>query len=243
MRNLIRRILKEEQEWFDDIKPLDVYLPWVDSAIRGFEEWEGDAYQTDDEIGNAIRDLKNVPSKKNVEYTIETIERWKGHAYVEGDDFDWALDYLKMSIDPREWERFNVFSPDNKTIRGYPYSAYQINEALRDTYMTDESYSCLVTEDEEWILLRNNNMGSKPIPTLLKTDNLDVNSLSSCYLINDRMLELNWRHFRRASKVFLKDNLTHFGTQPVDNNFQLKVVKFKDGIVLDRPYDTDNFFQ
>lgn len=29
----------------------------------------------------------------------------------------------------------------------------------------------------------------------------------------------------------------------VDNNFRLKVVKFKDGMVLDRPYNTEDFFQ
>ena len=31
MRSLIKKILKEEQEWFDDIKPMNVYLPWVPS--------------------------------------------------------------------------------------------------------------------------------------------------------------------------------------------------------------------
>ena len=125
MRSLIRKILKEEQEWFDEIKPTDVYLPWVKDGIKGLEEWKGDAYQEDDEIGLAIENLKINPSKKNIEYTIHTIERWVGHAYVEGDDFDWALDYLKMSIDPREWARFNVFASNSKMVRGYPYKAYK----------------------------------------------------------------------------------------------------------------------
>ena len=227
MRSLIKKILKEEQEWFDDIKPMNVYLPWVEDGIKGLEEWGGQAYQSDDEIGEAIAELKLNPTKENVRYTIATIQKWKGQAYVEGDDFDWALDHLKMSIDPYSWKRFNVFNP--------------VNEALKDTYITDESYSCLVTEDEEWILLRKS-MGRTPIPTLLKTENLDVNSLSSCYLINDTMLDNNWRNFRRAEKVFLKDTMGGPSTT-VDNNFRLKVVKFKDGMVLDRPYNTEDFFQ
>ena len=140
MRSLIKKILKEEQEWFDDIKPMNVYLPWVEDGIKGLEEWGGQAYQSDDEIGEAIAELKLNPTKENVRYTIATIQKWKGQAYVEGDDFDWALDYLKMSIDPYSWKRFNVFNP--------------VNEALKDTYITDESYSCFVAEDEEWILLR-----------------------------------------------------------------------------------------
>lgn len=229
MRGLIKKILKEEQEWFDDIKPMNVYLPWVEDGIKGLEKWGGQTYQSDDEIGEAIAELKLNPTKENIKYTIATIQKWKGQAYVEGDDFDWALDYLKMSIDPYSWKRFNVFN--------------SVNEALKDTYITDESYSCLVTEDEEWILLRKS-MGRKPtpIPTLLKTENLDVNSLSSCYLINDTMLDNNWRNFRRAEKVFLKDTMGGPSTT-VDNNFRLKVVKFKDGMVLDRPYNTEDFFQ
>ena len=242
MRNLIKKILKEEQEWFDEIEPINVYLPWVEDGIKGLEEWEGQAYQSDDEIGEAIVNLKLNPTKEAVKYTIKTIQKWKGQAYVEGDDFDWALDYLKMSIDPYSWKRFNVFDSNSKMVRGYSHKEYQ-NEALKDTYITNESYSCLVTEDEEWILLRKS-MGTKPtpIPTLLKTENLDVNSLSSCYLINETMLESNWRNFRRAEKVFLKDVMGGPSTT-ANNNFNLKVVKFKDGMVLDRPHDTDSFFQ
>lgn len=237
MRNLIRKILKEEQEWFDEIEPMEVYVPWVKDAIKGFEKWKGDAYQVDDEIGLEIEELKLNPSKKNIERAIKIIERWEGQAYVEGDDFDWALDDLRMSINPYSWKRFNVFDPNM-----WP-SHHQVNEALKDTYITDESYSCLVTEDEEWILLRKS-MGRKPtpIPTLLKTENLDVNSLSGCYLINDTMLDNNWRNFRRAERVFLKDTMGGPSTT-VNNSFRLKVVKFKDGMVLDRPYDTDSFFQ
>jgi hypothetical protein len=82
-------------------------------------------------------------------------------------------------------------------------------------------------------------MSKKPIPTLIKTDNLDVNTLSSCYMINDRMLELNWKHFKKASKVFLKDGQS----TTVDNNFTLKIVKFKDGMILDKPVDTYSLFE
>ena len=39
MRSLIKKILKEEQEWFDDIKPMNVYLRWVEDGIKGLEEW------------------------------------------------------------------------------------------------------------------------------------------------------------------------------------------------------------
>ena len=88
MRSLIKKILKEEQEWFDDIKPMNVYLPWVEDGIKGLEEWGGQAYQSDDEIGEAIAELKLNPTKENVRYTIATIQKWKGQAYVEGDDFD-----------------------------------------------------------------------------------------------------------------------------------------------------------
>jgi hypothetical protein len=101
--------INENKEWFEEIKPLNVYLPWVEDAIAGFEEWGGQAYQSDDEIGEVITQLKLDPTKENVRKAIAVIQKWKGQAYVEGDDFDWALDYLKMSIDPYSWKRFNVF--------------------------------------------------------------------------------------------------------------------------------------
>lgn len=109
MRNLIHQILKENKEWYEDLKPLEVYMPWVDEAIKDFEIWVGDAYQHDDEIGEAIAQLKLNPTKENVLYTIKTIEKWQGHAYVKEDDFDWALGTLKMSISPESWKKFNVF--------------------------------------------------------------------------------------------------------------------------------------
>ncbi len=61
-------------------------------------------------------------------------------------------------------------------------------------------------------------------------------------MINDRMLELNWKHFRKASKVFLKDTMGGPSTT-VDNNFTLKIVKFKDGMILDKPVDTHSLFE
>jgi hypothetical protein len=39
-------------------------------------------------------------------------------SFQEGDDIDWALDYLKMSINPYAWKRFNVFDPENIKVRG-----------------------------------------------------------------------------------------------------------------------------
>ena len=108
--------------------------------------------------------------------------------------------------------------------------------------MTEENYSVLATEDQEWVLLRNSATKPTPIPTLLRVSNLDVNSLSSCYLINDSMLKNNWSNFKKASKVFLKETLS--GTsKAVDNNFTLKIFKFRDGMALDEPINTDEFFR
>jgi hypothetical protein len=39
-------------------------------------------------------------------------------SFQQGDDIDWALDYLKMSINPYAWKRFNVFEPENIIVRG-----------------------------------------------------------------------------------------------------------------------------
>jgi len=114
MRNLIKQILKEEQEWFDELKPMEVYVPWVEDAIDGFEEWETIAYQKGDEIDLVINELKTNPSKNAIENAINVIERWHGQAYEVGDDFDWALGSLKMSIDPYSWKRFNVFGSTQK---------------------------------------------------------------------------------------------------------------------------------
>jgi hypothetical protein len=109
--------------------------------------------------------------------------------------------------------------------------------------MTEETYPVLATEDQEWVLLRKSS-GTKPtpIPTLLRVSNLDVNSLSPCYLINDSMLKNNWSNFKKASKVFLKETVSG-PSNTVDNTFTLKVFKFRDGMVLDEPINTDEFFQ
>ena len=118
-----------------------------------------------------------------------------------------------------------------------------LKEEFKKVYMTEETYSVLATEDQEWVLLRKSS-GTKPIPipTLLKVSNLDVNTLSSCYLINDSILKNSWSDFKKASKVFLKETLS--GTsKAVDNNFTLKIFKFRDGMVLDEPISTDEFFE
>lgn len=113
--------------------------------------------------------------------------------------------------------------------------------------MTEETYSVLATEDQEWVLLRKSS-GTKPtsynlrIPTLLRVSNLDVNSLSSCYLINDSMLKNSWSDFKKASKVFLKETVKG-PSKAVDNNFTLKIFKFRDGMALDEPISTDEFFE
>ena len=114
MRSLIKKILKEEQEWFDEIKPMEIYLPWMERGIEGLEKWKGEAYQEGDDIGESISQLKKFPTKKNVRHTIATIQTYIGLAYEQGDDFDWALDELKMSIDPYSWKRFNIHLNDGK---------------------------------------------------------------------------------------------------------------------------------
>lgn len=122
MKNLIRKILKEEEnelDWVEEINlPTNVYLPWVDDGIKGLEEWKGHVYQEDDEIGNAIESIKRSPTKQNIKNAIRDITRWRGMSFQEGDDVDWALDYLKMSINPYTWKRFNVFEPENIKVRG-----------------------------------------------------------------------------------------------------------------------------
>ena len=121
MKDLIRKILKEENEfdWVEEINlPANVYLPWVDDGIKGLEEWKGYVYQEDDEIGNAIESIKRSPTKQNIKNAIRDITRWRGMSFQEGDDVDWALDYLKMSINPYAWKRFNVFEPENIKVRG-----------------------------------------------------------------------------------------------------------------------------
>ena len=109
--------------------------------------------------------------------------------------------------------------------------------------MTEETYSVLATEDQEWVLLRKSS-GTKPtpIPTLLKVSNLDVNTLSSCYLINDYMLNSNWSNFKKAGKVFLKETVSG-PLKAVDNNFTLKIFNFRDGMALDETISTDEFFE
>ena len=47
-------------------------------------------------------------------------------------------------------------------------------------------------------------------------------------------------HFRRASKVFLKDTPSGSSTT-VDNNFTLKVVNFKDGVFLQGIDEIDTY--
>jgi len=113
-----------------------------------------------------------------------------------------------------------------------------LKEEFKKVYITEETYSVLATEDQEWILLRKSS-GTKPtpIPTLLKVSNLDVNTLSSCYLINDYMLKSNWSNFKKASKVFLKETING-PSSTVDNNFTLKIFKFRNGMVLDETIST-----
>ena len=120
MKDLIRKILKENEfDWVEELElPNNVYWPWVEDGIKGFEEWKGNTYQEDDEIGNAIENIKTNPSKQNIKNAIRDITRWRGISFVQGDDFDWALDYLKMSINPYAWKRFNVFDPKNNIVRG-----------------------------------------------------------------------------------------------------------------------------
>ena len=101
MRKLIRKILRESHDmgWIENIAS-DYHPQKLEIGIKGLEEWKGEAYEVDDEIGLAIKNVKENPSKETIMDLLNTAKQWKGMAYQDGDDFYWALEDIMLSINP-----------------------------------------------------------------------------------------------------------------------------------------------
>lgn len=113
-----------------------------------------------------------------------------------------------------------------------------IKEALKDAYISDYSYHVLVTQDEEFMLIRPSSTKPTTIPTLVRTEYLDINDMSRCSLVNSGMVDRARRVFNRASTVFIKDRINSV-SRTTPNNFTLKVLEVKDGSFIQR--DDINF--
>ena len=101
MRKLIRKILREshDMDWIENITS-DYHPQKLEIGIKGLEEWKGEAYEVDDDIGLAIKNVKENPSKETIMDLLNTAKQWKGMAYQDGDDFYWALEDVMLSINP-----------------------------------------------------------------------------------------------------------------------------------------------
>ena len=90
-----------EFDWVDEI-PSDYYPPDLRSGLKFLEKWVGQAYQTDDEIGLSVQDVKENPSKDNIQDLINVLKHWT--PYVEGDEVYWAVEDLISSINPHRFK-------------------------------------------------------------------------------------------------------------------------------------------
>jgi hypothetical protein len=101
MRKLIRKILRESHDmgWIENIAS-DYHPQKLEIGIKGLEKWKGEAYEVDDDIGLAIENVKENPSKETIMDLLNTVKQWKGMAYQDGDDFYWALEDIMLSINP-----------------------------------------------------------------------------------------------------------------------------------------------
>ena len=93
-----------EFDWADEI-PSDYYPPDVKDAIQKLQYWQGDAYQTDDEIGLSVQDVIDNPNKTNIQDLIDVLKHWK--PYVDGDDVYLAVEDLISSINPERFKDLN----------------------------------------------------------------------------------------------------------------------------------------
>ena len=93
-----------EFDWADEV-PSDYYPPDLRSGLKFLEKWVGQAYQTDDEIGLSVQDVKENPSKDNIQDLIDVLKHWK--PYVEGDEIYWAVEDLISSINPFRFQELN----------------------------------------------------------------------------------------------------------------------------------------
>lgn len=91
-------------DWTDEI-PSDYYPPDVKDAIQKLQYWQGDAYQTYDEIGLSVQDVIDNPNKTNIQDLIDVLKHWK--PYVDGDDVYWAVEDLISSINPERFKDLN----------------------------------------------------------------------------------------------------------------------------------------
>jgi len=86
-------------DWIENITS-DYHPQKLEIGIKGLEEWRGEAYEVDDDIGLAIENVKENPSKETIMDLLNTAKQWKGMAYQDGDDFYWALEDVMLSINP-----------------------------------------------------------------------------------------------------------------------------------------------
>ena len=91
-------------EWAKDVAS-DYYPPDLESGLKDLERWVGQAYQTDDEIGLSVQDVKENPNKENIQDLIDNLKKWK--PYEDGDEVYWAVEDLISSINPRKFEDLN----------------------------------------------------------------------------------------------------------------------------------------
>ena len=99
-------------DWVDEI-PKDYYPPDLESGLKDLEKWVGQAYQTDDEIGLSVQDVKENPSKENIQDLINVLKHWK--PYHDGDEVYWAVEDLISSINPfrfRDLNNMGLFESD-----------------------------------------------------------------------------------------------------------------------------------
>ena len=96
-------------DWVRDVAS-DYYPPDLESGLKDLERWVGQAYQTDDEIGLSVQDVKENPNKENIQDLIDNLKKWK--PYVDGDEVYWAVEDLISSINPRKFEYINKLGND-----------------------------------------------------------------------------------------------------------------------------------